>query len=159
MSPPHLTAHTRVQGGMTCSSLPITVEEHRSKYNQNINLLSALCSSSAVLVSDFIPQTQESFIFHLHLLCYWGGQVWPAVPIFSWIHDSWAVTLESVEVSIFTCYQSSHLAYTPGWSASAHPTPQLTTPVNIVESWKKIEKEYLFARSFDQEWPHHLLRK
>ena len=99
-----LTAHTRVQVGMTCSSLPITVEEHRSKYNQNINLLSALCSSSAVLVSDFIPQTQESFIFHLHLLCYWGGQVWPAVPIFSWIHDSWAVTLESVGVSIFTCY-------------------------------------------------------
>ena len=62
------------------------------------------------------------------MLSYCGGQVCPAVPIFSWIHDSWAVTLESVEVSIFPCYPASHLAYTPGWSASAHPTPQLTTP-------------------------------
>ena len=114
MSSPHLTAHTRVQGGMTCSSLPITVEEHRSKYNQNINLLSAMCSSSAVLVSDFIPQTQESFIFHLHLLCYWGGQVWPAVPIFSWIHDSWAVTLCRIS-------GGKHLHLLPRFSPGIHP--------------------------------------
>ena len=65
---------------------------------------------------------------------YCGGQVCPAVPICSRIHDSWAVTLQSVELRIFTCSPASHLAYTPGWSASAHPTPQLTTPGNKVES-------------------------
>ena len=60
-----------------------------------------------------------------------------------------------------------HLHLLPRFSPGIHPrvvslgTSDTPTDNSSKQSWelKKIEKDYLFARSFDQEWPHHLLRK